>query len=129
MSIVDRVKFDDRGLAVALAQDAANGEILMVAFMNREALERTLETGLVHYYSRSRNKLWRKGEESGHTQRVKEIRIDCDGDAILIAIDQTGVACHEGYRSCFFRRWDGNDWAVDRERGVDPALVYAKKPS
>ncbi len=129
MSIVDRVKFDDRGLAVALTQDAANGEILMVAFMNREALERTLETGLVHYYSRSRNKLWRKGEESGHTQRVKDIRIDCDGDAILIAIDQAGVACHEGYRSCFFRRWDGSDWTIDRERAVDPAAVYGKKPS
>ncbi|MFN7954550.1 MAG: phosphoribosyl-AMP cyclohydrolase [bacterium] len=128
MSIVDRVKFDDRGLAVALAQDAANGELLMVAFMNREALERTLETGLVHYYSRSRNKLWRKGEESGHVQRVKEIRIDCDGDAILVTIDQAGVACHEGYRSCFFRRWDGKEWVTDRERGVDPAAVYGKKP-
>lgn len=127
MSITDRVKFDDRGLAVAMTQDAQNGEILMVAFMNREALERTLETGTVHYYSRSRNKLWMKGEESGHVQRVKEIRIDCDGDAILITIDQTGVACHEGYRSCFFRRWDGSEWIVDRERGVDPATVYGRK--
>lgn len=127
MSITDRVKFDDRGLAVAMTQDAQNGEILMVAFMNREALERTLETGTVHYYSRSRNKLWMKGEESGHVQRVKEIRIDCDGDAILITIDQTGVACHEGYRSCFFRRWDGSDWVVDRERGIDPATVYGRK--
>lgn len=127
MSITDRVKFDDRGLAVAMTQDAQNGEILMVAFMNREALERTLDTGTVHYYSRSRNKLWMKGEESGHVQRVKEIRIDCDGDAILITIDQTGVACHEGYRSCFFRRWDGSDWVIDRERGIDPATVYGRK--
>lgn len=129
MSISDRVKFDDRGLAVAMTQDAANGEILMVAFMNRAALERTLETGNVHYYSRSRNKLWMKGEESGHVQRVREIRLDCDGDAILISIDQTGVACHEGYRSCFFRRWDGTDWVVDRERGVDPASVYGRRPT
>lgn len=128
MSITDRVKFDERGLAVAMTQDAVNGEILMVAFMNREALERTVETGNVHYYSRSRNKLWMKGEESGHVQRVREIRLDCDGDAILISIDQAGVACHEGYRSCFFRRWDGVDWVVDRERGVDPASVYGRKP-
>ncbi|MBK7972038.1 MAG: phosphoribosyl-AMP cyclohydrolase [Deltaproteobacteria bacterium] len=129
MSIADRVKFDDRGLAVAIAQDAVNREILMVAFMNKDALERTLQTGTVHYYSRSRNKLWMKGEESGHVQRVREIRLDCDGDAILISIDQAGVACHEGYRSCFFRRWDGTDWIVDRDRGVDPASVYGRKPS
>lgn len=126
MSIVDRVKFDDRGLAVAIAQDAVNGEVLMVAFMNREALQRTLETGLVHYYSRSRAKLWKKGEESGHLQRVREVRLDCDGDAILVEIEQVGVACHEGFRSCFFRRWDGSEWVVDRERGVDPAQVYKR---
>ncbi len=127
MSIVDRVKFDHRGLAVAIAQDAANGEVLMVAFMNRTALEKTLETGLVHYYSRSRDKLWRKGEESGHVQQVRELRLDCDGDAILVSIDQKGVACHEGYRSCFFRHWDGEAWTVDRERALDPAQVYAPK--
>ncbi len=96
----------------------------MVAFMNREAIERTLETKQVHYYSRSRQKLWLKGETSGHVQRVHEIRLDCDGEAILIAIEQQGAACHEGYRSCFFRKLDDASLAVDGERVFDPAKVY-----
>lgn len=95
--------FDARGLVAAVAQDAASGDVLMVAHMNREALERTLATGQAWYWSRGRNRLWRKGEESGHTQRVSAIRVDCDGDAILLKVDQTGAACHTGHRSCFYR--------------------------
>lgn len=126
MSFVDGVKFDDKGLVTAIAQDAETGDVLMVAFMNREALEKTLETGTVHYYSRSRKKLWLKGESSGHVQTVREVRVDCDVDAILLSIDQEGAACHEGYRTCFFRRLDGDTLVVTGERVFDPDDVYGK---
>ncbi|MFQ5881922.1 MAG: bifunctional phosphoribosyl-AMP cyclohydrolase/phosphoribosyl-ATP diphosphatase HisIE [Candidatus Methylomirabilales bacterium] len=99
-----KLKFDSSGLIPAIAQDAKTGQVLMVAYMNREALRKTLETEFAHYYSRSRGRLWKKGEESGHLQRVKEIRLDCDGDALLLWVEQEVAACHLGYRSCFFRR-------------------------
>jgi len=92
------------GFIVAVAQDANTGEVLMVAFMNREAFVKTLTTGLAHYWSLSRGRLWRKGEESGHIQFVKEVYVDCDGDSVLLKIDQVGYACHEGYRSCFHNK-------------------------
>ncbi len=100
---LDAVRFDAAGLVPAIAQDAATGEVLMMAWMNREALERTLTTGRATYWSRSRQSFWIKGETSGHTQRVLGASLDCDGDAILLRIEQVGAACHEGYRSCFFR--------------------------
>jgi phosphoribosyl-ATP pyrophosphohydrolase/phosphoribosyl-AMP cyclohydrolase len=107
-SDADRVTYDAAGLVTAVAQDAATGEVLMVARMNREALERTLATGQAWYWSRSRARLWRKGETSGHTQHVVDIRGDCDGDAILLKVEQTGPACHTGRRSCFFRAVAGD---------------------
>ena len=100
----DGLLFGANGLIPAIAQDAESGEVLMLAYMNREALARTRETGFAHYYSRSRQRLWKKGEESGHVQRVREIRYDCDGDALLLAVEQTDAACHTGNRSCFYRR-------------------------
>jgi phosphoribosyl-AMP cyclohydrolase len=102
--VVKRIKFDASGLVTAVAQDAKSGEVLMVAWMNREALEKTLITGDVTYWSRSRNSLWRKGETSGHTQKLKEFYIDCDGDTILLKVDQTGPACHTGEKTCFFTK-------------------------
>jgi phosphoribosyl-AMP cyclohydrolase len=112
MNLLDLVKFDDKGLVSAIAQDAATGEVLMLAYMNKETLEETLSTGAMVYWSRSRKKRWKKGETSGHFQTVKEAYIDCDGDALLFKIEQTGAACHENYRSCFFRRRAGDEWRV-----------------
>lgn len=100
--MIDELKFDEKGLITAIVQDAENNEVLMTAFMNREAVEKTLETGYAHYWSRSRQKLWKKGETSGHFQEVKDIRADCDTDALLLKVHQQGVACHTGHRSCFF---------------------------
>jgi phosphoribosyl-ATP pyrophosphohydrolase/phosphoribosyl-AMP cyclohydrolase len=97
------VKYDAQGLVPVVAQDATTGEVLMVAYMNAEAVQRTAESGDVWYWSRSRGRLWRKGEESGHTQRVREMRVDCDNDALLLVVDQNGPACHTGHRSCFYR--------------------------
>lgn len=101
--LLDKVKFDDKGLVPAITQEADTKQVLMMAYMNRESLKLTLETGLCHYYSRSRQTLWKKGETSGHIQHVKEIFYDCDNDTLLIIIDQTGAACHTGNKSCFFR--------------------------
>lgn len=115
------------GLLVAVAQDAATGEVLMVAWMNQEAYEETLRTGRAVYYSRSRGKLWRKGEESGHAQTVRGIYLDCDADTILLKVEQTGAACHEGYKSCFFREVTPEGLKVVAERMVDPQLVYGGK--
>jgi phosphoribosyl-AMP cyclohydrolase len=116
------------GLVVAVAQDAATGQVLMVAWMNQEAYEETLRTGQAVYYSRSRGKLWRKGEESGHVQLVRGIYLDCDADTILLKVEQTGAACHEGYQSCFFREVTAEGLKVIAERLVDPAAVYGAKP-
>ncbi len=112
------------GLVAAVAQDAASGEVLMLAWMNAEAWERTLATGEAHYYSRSRNELWHKGGTSGHVQKVKAIRLDCDSDAVLLLIDQAGAACHEGYRSCFFRELRNNACTVCSPKVFDPSEVY-----
>ncbi|MDP9096998.1 MAG: phosphoribosyl-AMP cyclohydrolase [Pseudomonadota bacterium] len=102
-ALVDQVRFDAAGLVAAIAQQHDSGEVLMLAWMNREALEETLATGRVCYFSRSRDALWRKGETSGQTQRLIDLRLDCDGDAVLVLVDQLGVACHTGRRSCFYR--------------------------
>ncbi len=102
--VLKQVKFDENGLVPVIAQDYLSGEVLMMAWMNADSLEKTLDSGQVHYWSRSRKSLWRKGETSGHTQTLKECLIDCDGDTILLKIEQVGVACHTGERSCFFRK-------------------------
>ena len=113
---LDAVKWDDRGLVAAVAQDQTSNEVLMLAWMNRESLQRTLATGDAHYWSRSRQALWKKGETSGHIQHVKELRLDCDGDAILMKVEQVGgVACHTGRRRCFFNLLDGDRWLVTEE--------------
>ncbi|AWM41293.1 phosphoribosyl-AMP cyclohydrolase [Gemmata obscuriglobus] len=115
------------GLVPAVAQDADTGEVLMLAWMNREAFEETVRTGRAVYFSRSRNKLWRKGEESGHVQEVKGIFVDCDADTVLLKVTQLGgAACHEGYKSCFFRQLDGTELKVVAERIFDPKAVYKK---
>jgi phosphoribosyl-AMP cyclohydrolase len=122
------IDFDKAGgLVAAIAQDADTGEVLMIAWMNREAYEETLRTGRACYFSRSRKKLWRKGEESGNVQEVREVYIDCDADAILLKVHQIGgAACHEGYKSCFFRKVEGENLRVIGERVFDPAKVYKK---
>jgi phosphoribosyl-AMP cyclohydrolase len=124
-------KFDAAGLVTCVATDAATGEVLMVAHMNDEALRKTIASGEAWYYSRSRQSLWRKGESSGHVQRVVEMRMDCDQDAIWIRVEQSGAACHTGRRSCFYRKVDAGEGGarlsfVDAERMVDPKAVYRK---
>jgi phosphoribosyl-AMP cyclohydrolase len=115
------------GLIPAIAQDADTGQVLMLAWMNHEAYQETVRTGRAVYYSRSRGKLWHKGEESGNVQEVREIYIDCDADTILLKVHQIGgAACHEGYASCFFRKVDGDDLRVIGERVFDPKTVYKK---
>jgi phosphoribosyl-AMP cyclohydrolase len=115
------------GLVAAIAQDAATGDVLMMAYMNAESYAETMATGRAVYYSRSRKKLWRKGEESGNVQIVKSIYVDCDADTILLKVEQLGgAACHEGFRSCFFRRVTADGLAVEGERVFDPAKVYKK---
>ena len=119
---IDAVAWNADGLVPAVAQDAASGEVLMVAWMNREALERTVATGEAHYWSRSRKALWRKGETSGHVQRVCDVRLDCDGDTVLLAVQSVGgVACHTGRRRCFFKRLEGKG-AERRWIETDPVL-------
>jgi len=125
---LDKLKFDGNGLVPVIVQDVANGEVLVMAFTNREALEKTIRTGKVHTYSRSRGRVALKGESSGHFQHVKEVRTDCDRDAVLIKVEQVGGACHEGYRSCFFRKYenDAGDWKVVESKVFDPEAVYKK---
>ena len=121
-------KFDAHGLMPAIVTDAASGEVLMFAWMNAQALGLTLETRIAHFWSRSRQRLWRKGEESGNVQEVRDVFVDCDGDTILLKVHQIGgAACHEGYASCFFRRLSGDGVEVVGERLFDPAKVYGKK--
>jgi len=120
---LDFTKLD--GLVAAVIQDASSGRVLMVGFMNEEAFRKTVETGFATFYSRSRNKLWLKGESSGHRLAVKEISTDCDRDAVLLKVDALGPGvCHEGYQSCFFRRLEDNEWKVTEPRAYDPASVY-----
>lgn len=117
---IDELRYD-KGLIQAIAQDHMTKEVLMCAFMNKEALQKTIDTGIAHYWSRSRGKLWKKGESSGHLQLVKEIFIDCDMDAVLLMVEQKGGACHTGYRSCFYRNIDGK---IKGEKVFDPEQVY-----
>ena len=125
---LDEVAWDAQGLVPAIAQDAVTGEVLMFAWMNREALALTAETGHAVYWSRSRGRLWHKGEESGHTQKVLELRVDCDKDVVLLKIEQIGgIACHTGRRSCFFNRLDGTGWQDVEPVLKDPKLIYGDK--
>jgi phosphoribosyl-AMP cyclohydrolase len=119
------IKWDDGGLVPVIAQDAGSGDVLMFAWMNREALEKTAQIGEAVYWSRSRRKLWHKGEESGHTQKVREIRIDCDNDVVLLKVEQTGgIACHTGRRSCFFQRLEEGGWQAIEPVLKDPKDIY-----
>jgi phosphoribosyl-AMP cyclohydrolase len=121
-----KVRWDENGLVPVIAQEAATGEILMFAWMNRDALARTVETGEAVYWSRSRKKLWHKGEESGHTQKVLEMRLDCDEDVVLLKIEQRGgIACHTGRHSCFFQKFDGEDWQAVDPVLQDPETIYS----
>lgn len=123
--LLSNVKYDAGGLVTAIAQDGETGEILMVAYMNEETLRRTLETGTMTYWSRSRQEVWVKGQSSGNTQDVLEVRIDCDGDALLFKVRQHGgAACHTGYKSCFHRRLKNDRLVVEGERVFDPDHVY-----
>jgi len=124
MSWLDEVKWDANGLVPAIAQEVGSNDVLMLAFMNREALAKTAELGEAHYWSRSRGRLWKKGEESGNVQKVKELRLDCDNDVVLLKVEQGGaapgeptIACHTGRHSCFFQRYEGGAW-----RAVEPVL-------
>ncbi len=126
---LDNVKFDSNGLIPAIIQDYVTGQVLMMAWMNRDSLHKTAETKRTHFFSRSRNKLWLKGESSGHVQHVKSIATDCDQDVLLIKVEQVGAACHEGYYTCFFREYEAGetDWKVTEERKFEPETVYKKK--
>ena len=124
---LNMVKWTDEGLVPAIAQDAQDGTILMVAWMNREALDMTAREGKAVYWSRSRRKLWRKGEESGHEQLVSEIRLDCDNDVVMLQVQQRGgIACHTGRRSCFFQRLEGDRWVTVEPVLKDPDAIYSK---
>jgi phosphoribosyl-ATP pyrophosphohydrolase/phosphoribosyl-AMP cyclohydrolase len=127
INVPENLRFDANGLIPAIAQDAGDGQVLLLAYMNAEALARTVETGLAHYYSRSRGRLWQKGEESGHVQRVRAILYDCDEDTLLLKVDQDVAACHTGHRSCFYRSLPGAPGGDTEapERRFDPETVYA----
>lgn len=129
MKFLEKMKFDEKGLIPAIIQDANTNEVLMLAYMNEDSFLETMETGLTHFWSRSRKKLWKKGESSGHTQRVHEILFDCDIDTLLIKVHQTGAACHKGYRSCFYRKIVDKTGKVSTKgkKVFDPEKVYKKK--
>jgi phosphoribosyl-AMP cyclohydrolase len=125
---LDEVPWNGEGLISAVAQDAASGKVLMVAWMNREALQQTVARKEAVYWSRSRNRLWHKGEESGHVQKVLEVRLDCDADAILLQVEQAGgIACHTGRERCFFRKLEDGRWVGTDPVLKDPRLIYGKK--
>lgn len=132
MNWLDEVRWDERGLIPVIAQEAASGDVLMFAWMNREALQETAESGRAVYFSRSRSRLWRKGEESGHVQTVHDIRLDCDNDVILLKVSQLGqesgpaIACHTGRHSCFFHRYENGQWRVVDPVLKDPQTIYKK---
>jgi len=122
---LDAVRWDAAGLVTAIAQEVLTQKVLMVAWMNREALLKTVRTGQAVYWSRSRARLWRKGEESGHTQRVREVRLDCDGDVVLLKVEQSGgIACHTGRHGCFFNRLEGDRWVITDPVLRDPGTIY-----
>jgi len=128
MNFYDQLKFNADGLIPAIIQEQTTGRVLMMAWMNRASLEMTLETGKTHFWSRSRQKFWMKGETSGHVQHVRDIAFDCDGDTLLIQVEQIGVACHEGYKSCFFRSAEdqGRVFKVTEPQLVTPGQIYGK---
>ncbi len=128
MSWVDDIAWNEHGLVPAIAQDADSGEVLTLAWMNRDALARTAETSLAHYWSRSRGRLWQKGEQSGHLQRVREIRLDCDNDVVLLLVEQVGgIACHTGRRRCFFQRLEDGAWRTVEPVLKEPRAIYGKQ--
>ena len=127
MSFYDRLKWTADGLIPAIIQEQSTGRVLMMAWMNRASLEKTIETRRTFFWSRSRQKFWMKGESSGHVQVVKDLSFDCDGDTVLIQVEQTGAACHEGYQSCFFRSLDGEGWKVTEAQLETPEQIYGKK--
>ncbi|MBC8325550.1 MAG: phosphoribosyl-AMP cyclohydrolase [Verrucomicrobia subdivision 3 bacterium] len=127
MSFIDSLKFNDDGLIPAIIQEEGTGRVLMMAWMNADSIRDTIETGKTHFWSRSRQKYWMKGESSGNTQQVKDVAYDCDGDTLLIQVEQIGAACHEGYKSCFFRSVKEDAGVVTEERLVDPEELYGKK--
>lgn len=129
MSFYDQLKFDANGLIPAIIQEHKTGRVVMFAWMNRASLESTIATGKTHFWSRSRKKFWMKGEESGHTQTVKDIAFDCDGDVLLIQVEQNGAACHEGYQSCFFRSIEGQGetFKITEPQLQKPEEIYKKK--
>ena len=125
---LDNLKYDAQGLIPTIIQDADTGEVLMMAYMNKTSLAESIKTGKTHFWSRSRQKYWMKGETSGHTQEIKDIFIDCDADTILIKAKQNGVACHMGYQNCFFRKHEPTgEWTIHAPRLVNPDDVYGKK--
>ena len=127
MKFIEKLKFNDDGLVPAIVQEEGTGRVVMMAWMNEASLKSTIETGKTHFWSRSRQKYWMKGESSGHTQDVKDIAFDCDGDTLLIQVEQHGAACHEGYKSCFFRSIsEDGEYNVTEERLVNPEEVYKK---
>jgi phosphoribosyl-AMP cyclohydrolase len=127
VSFLDEVPWNGEGLIAAIAQDASSGRVLTVAWMNRDALKETAETRRAVYWSRSRRRLWRKGEESGNVQKVVEVRLDCDADAVLLRVEQAGgIACHTGRESCFFRKLEGGKWVTVDPVLKDPSLLYRK---
>ena len=125
---LNEVPWNEHGLVAAIAQDAQSGRVLTLAWMNREALAQTVQRGEAVYWSRSRNKLWRKGEESGNVQKVRELRLDCDADAVLLQVEQSGgIACHTGHERCFFRKLQDGKWVSTEPVLKDPALIYGRK--
>ncbi len=128
-AITRQIKWDEQGLVPAIAQDWQSGEVLMLAWMNPESLELSIQEGRAVYWSRSRQALWRKGEESGHVQKLKELRIDCDADTVLMKVEQVGgIACHTGRRSCFYRKLEQGDWRETDEVIRTPGDIYGKTP-
>ncbi len=127
MNIVNEMKYDSNGLIPAIVQEAGTGRVLMMAWMNKESLTKTLELGEMVYWSRSRKEIWHKGATSGHTQKVKSLSFDCDKDCILAQVEQIGAACHDGYKSCFYRTIEGDAAKISEPRLVDPEKVYGKK--
>ena len=126
MKLIEQVKFDKNGLVPVVIQDFETLQVLMVGYMNKESLETTLKTGKTCFWSRSRGKLWIKGETSGHIQKVKGILIDCDNDTLLIKVEQIGGACHTGYRTCFYRKYDKDGFTVVEKKLFDPEKIYKK---
>jgi phosphoribosyl-AMP cyclohydrolase len=130
MNVYDTLKFDANGLIPAIIQEETTGRVLMMAWMNRASIEKTIETGKTHFWSRSRKQFWMKGESSGHTQTIKNIAVDCDADTLLIQVEQLGAACHEGYHSCFFRSVEdsGSSLHITERQAKTPEQIYGKKP-